>query len=1143
MIYPGKYILTLILIVSSQLAFSQKKIRQDIPLDLNWETIANDSDSSAYRGFESPGYVTTGWESVDIPHNWDKYEGYRRLVHGNRHGYAWYRKKFSLPADDHEKKYFLWFEGVGSYATVYLNGTYVGYHAGGRTSFMLDITPYIQSGKHENILAVRADHPAYIRDLPWVCGGCSPEWGFSEGSQPMGIFRSVHLIITGKILIEPFGVHIWNDTTISDKSAELYVETEVKNYDSKPQKISLISRLKDKNGIIIAESETTDKLPEGEIRILKNPSLKVNHPLLWSLDNPYLYTLESELRIQGKTVDATTIKYGIRWISWPIGQENSTGQFLLNGKPVFINGTAEYEHMMGKSHAFSKDQIKARVEQIRAAGFNAFRDAHQPHNLYYQEFWDSLGMLFWPQFAAHIWFDTPGFKSNFKQLLTDWVKERRNCPSVILWGLENESSLPEPFARECADIIRRLDPTASIQRKITTCNGGTGTDWNVIQNWSGTYAGDLFKYDEDQKNELLNGEYGAWRSIDLHSEGEFAEGGINSENRMCQVLETKIRLAEQAKDSSCGQFQWIFNSHENPGRTQNGEGYREMDRIGPVNYKGLFTAWGEPLDAYYLFRSNYAPKETEPMVYIVSHSWPDRWTQPGIKDNIIAYSNCDEVELFNDVNSVSLGKRSYNGIGNHFRWDSVNLRYNVIYAIGYVQKKAVASDVIVLHHLPEAPHLKNLYPSDDHVLLPDSDYTYLYRINCGGPEYTDRFGNIWLADRHKTDSLSWGSLSWTDEFSGLPPYYASQRRTFDPIGGTQDWKLFQTFRYGRDKLSYEFPVEKGEYLVVLYFIEPWYGTGGGLDCTGWRKFDVAVNGNTLIKDLDIWKEYGHDQLIKKNIYTSIGEGKLVISFPKVSSDQAVISAIAIAAKGKGLQKKIPQNSFIRDFNMDTIPDIKKWSIRAWLDTGEKQYSDDDVTFTSLPPNLYGAEWICTPKFFTGKYSTAFASFSLRIEADVFIALNIKIDSVPVWMKDYTPTKTFIENDDSSDNKFLLYCKRYAADSLVRLGINGKSSGAVPKMYTTFIVPVSSLGQAVDQRPQIKYPAVLAKRIGDGLILKEDKGVEYVSFSKNTADTLEWEIQVGIGDSYTLQFRYLNNSDDAIPMSLTIHDINKNLIHS
>ncbi|MGN6637677.1 MAG: sugar-binding domain-containing protein [Mucilaginibacter sp.] len=206
---------------------AQQSIRKEVSLDNHWRTIADDHNKNAFDGFEKAGFPDKNWITVDVPHNWDTYGGYRRLKHGNKHGYAWYRKKFNVAPEKPGKRYFLYFEGVGSYATVWLNGKQVGYHAGGRTTFTLDVTDVIKPGKC-NLLCVRADHPAFIRDLPWVCGGCSDEVGFSEGSQPMGIFRPVHLIITNPTRIEPFGVHIWNDTTVSERSATLSLETEVK---------------------------------------------------------------------------------------------------------------------------------------------------------------------------------------------------------------------------------------------------------------------------------------------------------------------------------------------------------------------------------------------------------------------------------------------------------------------------------------------------------------------------------------------------------------------------------------------------------------------------------------------------------------------------------------------------------------------------------------------------------------------------------------------------------------------------------------------------------------------------------------------------------------------------------------------------
>lgn len=612
---------TLIIILflfSLSTAYAQG-LRKDISLNASWETIADEKNIHAYDGFQTEQYQTSRWKKVNVPHNWDQYEGYQRKLHGNKHGYAWYRKSFKTNESKTGKRFFLYFEGVGSYATIWLNGKQVGYHAGGRTTFTVDVTSVIELNNQNNMLAVRADHPANIQDLPWVDGGCSTERGFSEGSQPMGIFRPVHLMVTNEVRVEPFGVHIWNDNQISEKEATIHIATTLKNYSPKSRSLTLTSQLIDADGKIEKTMAQKVVLPAGKVLEIAQKTDKILNPKLWSLENPYLYTLKTSVVENGKVVDEVKTPYGIRWISWPIGEQANQKVFLLNGKPVFINGIAEYEHLIGQSHAFSHEQISSRVRQIKAAGFNSFRDAHQPHNLLYSDYWDKEGILCWTQMAAHIWYDTPEFRKNFKTLLIDWVKERRNSPAVVLWGLENESTLPEDFAKECTELIRKLDPTASSQRKVTTCNGGKGTDWDVPQNWTGTYGGNPQAYGEDLKRQVLVGEYGAWRTLDLHEQD--ANGKGYTENKMTDLMETKVRLAETVKDQTAGHYFWLYSSHDNPGRVQGGEGLRDIDRVGPVNYKGMFTPWEEPTDVFYMFRANYAPKETQPMAYIVSHTW------------------------------------------------------------------------------------------------------------------------------------------------------------------------------------------------------------------------------------------------------------------------------------------------------------------------------------------------------------------------------------------------------------------------------------------------------------------------------------------------------------------------------------------
>ena len=1104
--------LTYILFFITAFSWSQqstKSFREEISLNADWKTTMVDSHSGSDQDFVN--HSDADWKAVNVPHNWDQYYGFRQMTHGNLHGTAWYSKNLKIEKQQKGKKLFLFFEGVNSYATVWVNGTEVGQHKGGRTTFTLDITDAVKYDA-DNKIVVKAAHPAFIADLPWVCGGCSGEWGFSEGSQPMGIFRPVTLVITNEVRITPFGVHIWNDKTVSKEQAILHTTTEIQNYGLSGRNVTVINSLLDAKGKKIASVKNTILLSK-ETKEIQQTLPQIKNPKLWSPDSPYLYTLSTTILEGNKVLDKLTTPYGIRWVSWPVDRAGDDNRFFINDQPVFINGTCEYEHQIGQSHSFSDTQIKARIEQIKAAGFNSFREAHQPHNLKYQELLDESGILFWSQFSAHIWYDTPEFKENFKTLLREWIKERRNNPSVVLWGLQNESTIPKEFAEECTAIIREMDPTASAQRKVTTCNGGEGTDWNVVQNWSGTYGGDPFNYDVEMTTQLLNGEYGAWRSIDLHSFGEFDQKGVLSENRFSQLMEIKVREAEAVKDKIAGQYNWLFASHENPGREQNGEGFRAIDQVGPVNYKGLFSIWGEPLDAYYMYRANYVSNTTNPMVYIVSHTWPNRWESTGIKNGIDVYSNCDEVELFNDVNNQSLGRLKNPGIGQHFQWNKVNIQYNVLYAVGYVNGKKVAQDYIMLHNLPEAPNLKSL-SSKEEIVSSKADYNYIYRVNCGGPDYKDTDGNQWLADVHKTEANTWGSLSWTDDFKNIPAYFASQRATFDLVDGTQNDALFQNFRYGMDKLKYEFPVPDGDYEVELYFSEPWYGTGGGLDCKDWRVFDVAINDKVVLKDFDIWKEVGFSKAVKKTITAKSKNGKLVIDFPKVTSGEGIISAIAIASKDQSVKAAAPSPKNILD-----VATHGEFQIGSWLQLNSKQYSNSDITFTQLPANLYAADYI---RF--SKENNHSGSFVSKEDATVSVLVDSNIKTTLPWLADYKKSKATAKN--SNGVVFSIFEKEVKKGEKVAFENNANS---------IVVVPSSDLGKVKNDRPSLKLEAETATIKGGGTVKGNFKSADYLEFAKNTPNSIEFEVNPGVANIYLMRFRYMNLNPEPIKVKLIIED--------
>ena len=809
----------------SQVSFptpEKKGKRQIVSLNQDWQvTFGKTSEDSITKKM--------GTFRVNVPSNLDDYYGYRQLKHGNLHGTATYEKHFSVHKQT-GKRYFLQLEGVGTFATVKVNRKSYPKELVGRTSFTLDISDALREG--DNALNIKVEHPAMQTNNPWPCGGCSSEWGFSEGSQPFGIFRPVSLIETDEVRVEPFGVHVWNNEACDS----VFVDTEVKNYSDHEQTIEVISKLALSSGKTAFRQTGKITLKAGETQVVRHQA-KVSDAHLWGITDPYLYTLSSIIKREGKTIDDVATPFGIRTISWPVLRQKQAalrgdstqmdkkdGRFYLNGSPVFINGTCDYEHLFGQSHAFSHEQIASRVKMMRQAGFNAFREAHQPHNLYYQQLLDEQGMLFWSQFSAHVWYDTSAFRKNFKRLLRRWIKERRNSPSVILWGIQNESVMPKDFTEECAAIIREMDPTAQTMRAITTCNGGEGSDWNVIQNWSGTYGGTADKYDQElkQPNQLLNGEYGAWRTLGfrssdaekLHVGDAKALSKAYTEDAFVSLLGKKAMLAESAKDSVCGHFQWLFVSHENPGRVQPDEAYRRIDKVGPFNYKGLLTPWEQPTEGFYWYRNHYTKVQ------------PDTLTPTAADRN------------------------------------------------------------------------RNL-------LKPAEGYTYLYRLNCGGDAVTDSYGSEWEQD----DSVY--SHSWAERF-GMNPFTASQGHITSRIHGLKssseashhaaahDAKLFQYFRWGRHALNYQFAVPDGEYRVELYFAEPWLGKheGAGIDCEGERIFDVAINDSVVVDDLDLWAEAGFAGACKKVVDVKVKGGLLTISFPEVKVGEAIISAIAIAAKGE-----------------------------------------------------------------------------------------------------------------------------------------------------------------------------------------------------------------------------------------------------
>ena len=762
----------LLLLIAALTAASAVEARELYLLNDNWRSVC-------YPEGRQDSMVVT---DLQLPHNWDDYYGYRQVQHGNLHGRARYERDFSLQGVTRESNammlaqqhYNLRLEGVGTYVSVWLNGFEICRHRpAGRVVTDLDITEYLRIGdpRSSNHLVIECEHPSGITDMPWVCGGCSSDPAFCEGSEPFGIYRNVLIEATDQLRIEPFGVHAWSN----EAKDTVWVDTEIRNYSSHGEDCVLqtIVEGKVKKETFKLASRTT--YVSHQFFLTKGVDLKS-----WTLEDPQLYVISSTLMhgSQHVVADKANTRVGFADVKWPgrdaNGQVSDTDKrFYLNGKPTLINGTSEAEHLYGHSHALLFDEIDRRCTLVKQLGFNAFKDAAEPHNLRYQEMWEETGVMWWPQFSSHIWNDTPKFRQNFKTLLRQWVKERRNNPAIILWGLQDASILPEDFVSECCQIIRELDPkcarlgSKSGGRLITTTKGGRGADWDVTG------------------SQPLAAEYGMWRSYNMHDNQdrlpEFDPNARWSEEHQCVYLHQQMQQLYADRDQLCGQFQSSLFSLDNPGRKQADEGYRVIDKLGPISYKGLVSTYWEPVDAFYLYITWGA---------FLRGEWPASFKSP------------------------------------------MEMTAREMVILGYKYQGIALPDYLLDPTATEAacrPALHK-FASKTSILAPDPDRAYVYRYNCGGDQVTDSYGNVWMGDDSR----------YCENWSMLPQYN-TQGLDLNPVLGSQDmvrgWALdpaqydgqllaakadqplLRSYRFGRHQLNFSFPLPVGRVVQVdMWFV-------------------------------------------------------------------------------------------------------------------------------------------------------------------------------------------------------------------------------------------------------------------------------------------------------------------------------------
>jgi len=666
---------------------NEKAARKTILLNKDWKFIRQD----VANGYKTD-YSDSDWQNVSIPHCWnaqdvvdtrnfnDGFEIYQAYYRGP----GWYRKQFLFDASLKDKKIFLEFEGANQVAEAWLNDRYLGKHIGGYTGFSFDITNDIRPGKN-NILAVRVDN-SYNYDIP-------PHT--ADFIMYGGLYRDVRLVIKDKLFVNDLAVVVPEVDLILAKTK---TRTMVRNANKEKKDITLITNIVNEQGEIVVSDLISAVLDAESSLKLESELPEFKNPHLWSPEDPYLYTVYSTLFSVGQPVDEVKSSIGYRWYSF-----DADSGFYLNGKSLKLKGVNKHQDYQGLGNAVS-DSLQVRdIEIIKEMGANFIRLSHYPHDPSVLTACDKLGMLVWEEIPLVNTVGGEKFAENTKQMMREMIGRDKNHPSVILWGITNESAMPftnaeqvpriKKLLQDLHKIAKEMDPsrlTAQAHNHFKDISLAGITDVIGRNRYFGWYQGGLKDFDQALDDErvahpdwkVLISEYGVGSRRGYHVDDPVAwdfseEYQLDYHEHYLQAINQRPWIA--------GSLVWNMFDFGS---------FVKVGNIPRVNQKGLCDFSRHPKDAYYFYQSQWAE---EPMVYIVSHT---RRFYAGLKNDtkrIRVYSNCDSVELF--LNGISLGERKKQYV---YHWDvSFNAGENILRAVAHKGNNHIEDKIMITCMLTE----------------------------------------------------------------------------------------------------------------------------------------------------------------------------------------------------------------------------------------------------------------------------------------------------------------------------------------------------------------------------------------------------------------------------------------------------------
>ena len=394
----------------------------------------------------APEYPENTLQPVRLPHTCKETpfhyfdESLYQMVSG-------YRRHLLIPKDWQGKQILLTFEGAAHDSTVFCNGKKVGEHHCGYTAFTVDLTDSVLYGQ-DNLLCVRLDSRENLN---------VPPFGYVIDYMTYGgIYRDVRLEVKEKVSLSDIFVHTAIDFRSSPVTAQITSEITLtesaENMTIRQYYMPKSTAAAQESWRLLCEQTvSTDVSCDKEFSL----TATITAPLLWDTEEANLYILKTQLYQDNTILDETETTFGIREAVF------KKDGFYLNGRKLRIRGLNRHQSFPYVGYAMPKSMQRLDADLLKKElGLNAVRTSHYPQSHYFLERCDELGLLVFTEFPGWQHIGDDSWKAQAVENAEDMIRQYRNHPSIILWGIRiNESPDDDAFYEKTNAVAHKLDPS------------------------------------------------------------------------------------------------------------------------------------------------------------------------------------------------------------------------------------------------------------------------------------------------------------------------------------------------------------------------------------------------------------------------------------------------------------------------------------------------------------------------------------------------------------------------------------------------------------------------------------------------------------------------------------------------------------